>query len=231
MSSLEDLLQTCAGRGKDALNWAAYVGMVSLSPLTSNGHLEAQEEAAALPVVEQAAYILLLKLFDLTDTDKDETLTESEVLQLFAELDGAATDLDSFRMAISRVVGGTPGVEAKLTDILFVKTRVEYARVARTLSGGVRLQGRLLARAAVDTVRITEAEIENRMPEDISTVLVSPTGVMTTLPDSLLDASVLPCHCQVSVLVSALPNRVTCGQLEDAVCGLLSRFGGKFKGV
>ena len=82
MASLEDLLQTCAGRGKEVLTWPTYVGMVSLSPLIPNGHLEAVEEASSLPSLDKAAYLLLLKLFDFTDTDKDETLTETEVLQV-----------------------------------------------------------------------------------------------------------------------------------------------------
>ena len=222
MASLQDLVAHFSKAGR--LTWEAFSHMVT-GCAVSVEHREAIESYEGMSPVESRSRDALLYLFDLTDTDKDETITEGEALHLFAELDGCATALDNFRTALSRTVGGTPGVESKLTDVQFLKTREEYAKLTRTMVGGVRLYGRLIVRSTLNIIRKTEAEIENRPPTPFTALMVSPNDVLSRLPDIVESALVLSERVHVSVLIASLPLSVAAPALEDVACGI-SRVGG-----
>ena len=208
------------------IGWASYCRMIRMIDAVSE-HVEVFSEAASKPPFERQAMLLLIKIFDLTDTDGDETITSAETARVFAKLDGAATDVESYQLAIQRAVGGGTSADAKFTDLVFLKVREEYARLTRTLFGGVCLHGRVLLREQINALRQGDADVQDTAIVPLPNTMVNPSELMARLPDALLDATILSTGQKVSMTFDSAPfgKAISALELED-VCSALQRVGG-----
>lgn len=206
----------------ERLSWSAFCSMVRPAANKTLRFMPLDNMPRGCEL-DQNSLDLLSRAFHLLDANGDDTIGGSEALALFAELDGAVTDLEAFNLAASRVLGRQS--DLKLTDMNFIRIREEYCKIIRTMPGGLCLQGRLRMRAVIESMLEAGATASSISSQTNWGSLLSPSEVMTRLPHSMLDSYVLSAGTQLSVVLSRLPPAFPATDFLEEVIGR-SRVGG-----
>ena len=137
-SSISDLLNTFADK-EGKISWNSFISL--LTGMESN-RTSSPAEVTGSSTIDGMSLSLLQRVFEFSDLDEDGALAESEVIHLFSELDGVTPD-ECFTDIAERVLG--KHVETrKIVFSSFLSIREKYCLFKGTMTGGIRLHGKLL---------------------------------------------------------------------------------------
>ena len=138
MSSLPEIVNHFADR-EGRIKWHSFAAMLT-GRYCSQSLSESDDEKSN--ITDEIATKLLRRIFELADLDDDGTLREPEVCSIFKDLDGVPTD-GTFDDIAETILG--QHVESRNISLsTFLLIREKYSRAKETLTGGVRLHGKLL---------------------------------------------------------------------------------------